>query len=127
MTGIIESGNVSPTNWTSAGHCLNLSFKVLVPMIRHHHDCYDGTGYPDALKGDEIPLGARIISVADAYISMTTQYSYREAMSHEEALVELRRCSGTQFDHEMVEAFCQAMNDDNSQDGSWALDKNNKL
>lgn len=123
MTGIIESGNVSPTNWTSAGHRLNLSFKVLVPMIRHHHEWYDGTGYPDALKGDEIPLGARIISVSDAYISMTTQYSYREAMSQEEALVELRQCSGTQFEPEMVEALCRLMNEDNRQGGSCALDK----
>ena len=92
-------------------------------MIRHHHEWYDGTGYPDGLKGEEIPLGARIISVADAYISMTTQYSYREATSQEEALVELRRCSGTQFDPEIVRAFCHAMNEDNRQDGSCALDK----
>jgi len=123
MTGIIESGNVSPTNWTSAGHCLNLSFKVLIPMIRHHHEWYDGTGYPGALKGEEIPVGARIISVSDAYISMTTQYSYREAMSQEAALVELRQCYGTQFEPEMVEALCRLMNEDNSQDGSCALDK----
>ncbi|MCK4362793.1 MAG: PAS domain S-box protein, partial [Dehalococcoidia bacterium] len=80
--------------------------EALIPMIRHHHEWYDGTGYPDGLKGEEIPLGARIISVADAYISMTTQYSYREAISKEEAMVELRRCSGTQFDPELVEAFC---------------------
>lgn len=73
MTGIIESGNVSLMNLTSAGHCLNLSFKVLIHMIRHHHEWYDGTGYQDALKGEEIPLGARIISVADAHVSMTTQ------------------------------------------------------
>jgi len=123
MTGIIESGNVSLMNWTSAGHCLNLSFKVLIPMIRHHHEWYDGTGYPGALKGEEIPVGARIISVSDAYISMTTQYSYREAMSQEAALVELRQCYGTQFEPEMVEALCRLMNEDNSQDGSCALDK----
>jgi len=123
MTGIIESGNVSLMNRTSAGHCLNLSFKVLIPMIRHHHEWYDGTGYPGALKGEEIPVGARIISVSDAYISMTTQYSYREAMSQEAALVELRQCYGTQFEPEMVEALCRLMNEDNSQDGSCALDK----
>jgi len=127
MTGIIESGNVSLLNRTSAGHCLNLSFKVLIHMIRHHHEWYDGTGYQDALKGEEIPLGARIISVADAYVSMTTQYSYREAMSQEEALVELRRCSGTQFDPELVEAFCRSINEDNRQYGSFALDKYNKM
>ena len=123
MTGIIDSGKESLMNRTSAGHCPNLSFKVLVPMIRHHHEWYDGTGYPYALKGEGIPLGARIISVADAYISMTTQYPYREAMSQEEALVELRRCYGTQFEPEMAEAFCRLMNENNSQDGSCALDK----
>ena len=127
MTGIIESGNVSLMNRTSAGHCLNLSFKVLIPVIRHHHEWYDGTGYPDALKGEGIPLGARIISVADAHISVTTQYSHREAMSQEEALVELRRCSGTQFDPELVEAFCRSINEDNRQDSSCALDKIIKL
>lgn len=123
MTGIIESGKESLMNRTSVGNCPNLSFKVLIPMIRHHHEWYDGAEYPDGLKGKEMPVGARIISVADACISMTTQYSYREAMSQEEALVELRRCSGTQFDPEMVEAFCRLMNADNRQNVSCALDK----
>ena len=90
----------------------------MIPIIRHYHEWYDGTGYPDRLKGEEIPLGARIISVADAYISMTPQYPYREARSQDDALVELRRCSGTQFDPELVGALCQAMNEDNRQDGS---------
>ena len=85
----------------------------LVSLILHHHEWYDGTGYPDGLKGKEIPLGARIISVADAYDDMTTARTYREVISKPEALEELRRCAGTQFDPDMVEAFCQAMNEDN--------------
>jgi len=84
---------------------------ALIPMIRHHHEWYDGTGYPDGLKGEDIPIGARIISVADAYDTMTTQRLYRDVVSEEEALKELRRWSGTQFDPELVEALSQAMNE----------------
>jgi diguanylate cyclase (GGDEF)-like protein/putative nucleotidyltransferase with HDIG domain len=68
-----------------------------VPAIRHHHERFDGTGYPDRLKGDEIPLGARIIHVADALDSMLTTRIYRAARPAAEALDELRRAAGTQF------------------------------
>ena len=68
-----------------------------VPSIRHHHERWDGGGYPDGLAGDEIPLGARIIHVADALDSMLTTRIYRAARPIEEALAELRRASGTQF------------------------------
>jgi len=78
---------------------------ALVHMIRHHHEWYDGSGYPDGLKGGAIPLGARIISVADAYDTMTGKRPYKGPISHEEAAEELRRCSGTQFDPELVQAF----------------------
>lgn len=78
-------------------------------MILHHHERYDGTGYPDGLKGEDIPLGARIISVADAYDTVTTQRLYADVMSQEEALEELRRCCGTQFAPELVEAFSRAI------------------
>ena len=83
------------------GHVSELA--ALVPMIRHHHERYDGSGYPDRLKGEDIPIGARIIAIADAYDTMTTQRPDRELVSHEEACEELRRCSGTQFDPELVE------------------------
>jgi HD-GYP domain-containing protein (c-di-GMP phosphodiesterase class II) len=68
-----------------------------VPAIRHHHERYDGSGYPEGLVGDEIPLGARIILVADAFDSMLTRRVYRPARPIDEALGELRSNSGTQF------------------------------
>ncbi len=80
-----------------------------LPIIMHHHEWYDGTGYPDRLKGESIPLGARIVAVADAYDTMTTPSLYRTLMSQEEALEELNRCSGTQFDPAVVEILPQAV------------------
>jgi putative nucleotidyltransferase with HDIG domain len=68
-----------------------------VPAIRHHHERWDGTGYPDRIKGEEIPLGARIIHVADALDSMLTTRIYRAARPAHEAIEELRRATGTQF------------------------------
>ena len=78
------------------------------PAIRHHHERYDGGGYPAGLKGEEIPLEARIIAVAEAYDNMTTPRSYHQTISHEQAVEELRRCSGTQFDPALVLAFINA-------------------
>ncbi len=74
----------------------------LAPLICHHHEWYDGTGYPDGLKGQEIPLGSRIICIADAYDTMVTPRSYGNVMSRNEALIELERCSGTQFDPDII-------------------------
>jgi len=76
--------------------------------VRHHQECYDGSGYPDGIRGNNIPLVARIISVADAFDAMTTNRPYRAKKSVEEALFELKRCSGTQFDPVMVSAFLLA-------------------
>jgi putative nucleotidyltransferase with HDIG domain len=75
-----------------------------VPAIRHHHERFDGTGYPDLLRGDEIPLGARVIHVADAIDSMLTNRVYRPAMTIGEALAELERHKGKQFCPRCVEA-----------------------
>ncbi len=78
----------------------------IVPIIRHHHARYEGGGYPDpGISGDRIPLGARILSVADSFDAMTRDRPYRKAMSREEAMKELIRCSGTQFDPSIVSAF----------------------
>ena len=74
-------------------------------IIRHHHEHWDGTGYPDCLAGEAIPLGARIIAVADVYDAMTSDRPYRRALSHEVALSEIIRGSGSQFDARVVEAF----------------------
>jgi HD-GYP domain-containing protein (c-di-GMP phosphodiesterase class II) len=74
-------------------------------FIRHHHERWDGTGYPDGLAGEQIPLGARIIAVADAFDAMTSDRPYRTSMPAEEAVAELVRCSGTQFDARVVEVF----------------------
>jgi HD-GYP domain-containing protein (c-di-GMP phosphodiesterase class II) len=76
-----------------------------VPAIRHHHERFDGTGYPDELHGEEIPLGARIIHVADALDSMLTTRIYRAARPPVEALSELKRASGSQFCPRCVSAL----------------------
>ena len=80
-------------------------FSELARFVLHHHERWDGCGYPNGLKGEEIHIEARIIAVADAYDAMTSQRSYREALSKKEAIKELKKCSGTQFDPEIVEIF----------------------
>ncbi len=77
-------------------------------IVRHHHESYDGSGYPDGLAGEEIPFIARIVSVADAYDAMTTARPYRNALSHDSAIAELQRCAGTQFAPDVVRAFCKS-------------------
>jgi diguanylate cyclase (GGDEF)-like protein len=77
-----------------------------LPAILHHHEHFNGGGYPSGLKGDAIPLEGRILAIADAYDAMTSPRPYREQLSSQSALEELRRCAGTQFDPELVEVFC---------------------
>jgi diguanylate cyclase (GGDEF)-like protein len=74
-------------------------------IVRHHHERYDGTGYPDHLMGEEIPLGARIVAVAECFDDMLCDHPYKSARAFEDALAALRRCSGTQFDPKVVTAF----------------------
>ncbi len=76
-------------------------------LVRHHHESYDGSGYPDGLEGENIPLGARVISVADSYDAMTTDRSYRKALSSEIALETLKQKAGTQYDAIVVEYFVE--------------------
>jgi len=77
----------------------------LAPLVRHHHEWWDGRGYPDGLAGENIPLEARIIAVAEAFDSMTSEKSYKPAIPVEQALGRLEKASGTQFDPEVVAAF----------------------
>jgi HD-GYP domain-containing protein (c-di-GMP phosphodiesterase class II) len=77
-------------------------------MVRHHHETVDGTGYPDRLKGESIPLGARIITVADCFDTMTSHRAYKRGRTFDEAMEELYRCSGTQFDSDIVKAFARS-------------------
>lgn len=79
-------------------------------IVRCHHEWYNGKGYPDGLAADDIPLGGRILAVVDAYGAMTDERTYRRSRSHEEAVAELRSCSGVQFDPAIVDAFLAAMN-----------------
>ena len=93
---------------TVAGERIIASSEALTavaPLVRSSHERWDGSGYPDALAGEAIPRGARIIAVCDAYHAMTSDRSYRKAMSAEVALAELRSGAGTQFDPEVVAAF----------------------
>ena len=80
----------------------SLGVDPVADWVLHHHERWDGTGYPDALEGEDIPLGARIIFVADAYDAMTSERVYRGRLTDDEAIAELARCSGSQFDPEVV-------------------------
>ena len=80
-------------------------WKDLAPIVHHHHEWWDGSGYPDGIAGAEIPLESRIIAVCDAFDSMSSQSSYRDARRTSEALAELEACQGTQFDPDVVQAF----------------------
>lgn len=79
----------------------------MIPMILHHHERYDGSGYPDGLTGCAIPIGARIVAIADAYQAMVHDRPHQKAISHGAALAELRRHAGSQFDPDLVAAFCE--------------------
>ena len=77
-----------------------------VPIILHHHERFGGHGYPYGLRANEIPLGARIVAIADAYDAMINDRPYQRAISHDAAIAELRLHAGTQFDPELVVLFC---------------------
>jgi diguanylate cyclase (GGDEF)-like protein len=85
------------------------SLSQVARLVRSHHERLDGRGYPDGLRGEEIPLGARIVAVCDAYHAMTHGRVYKAAISHADALTELRRNAGSQFDPTVVEAFCDVV------------------
>ncbi|MDQ0191099.1 diguanylate cyclase [Alicyclobacillus cycloheptanicus] len=80
-----------------------------LPIIRHHHERFAGGGYPDGIEKEEIPLSARILTIADSFDAMTTSRPYQRKRTKEEAFVELRACAGTQFDPELVEPFIEVV------------------
>ena len=88
------------------------AFRSAVSCVLHHHERWDGTGYPDRLAGDEIPLEARILAVADAYDAMTSTRPYRSALAPNDAAREVARCAGSQFDPDVAEAFSAAFEAD---------------
>jgi HD-GYP domain-containing protein (c-di-GMP phosphodiesterase class II) len=86
-----------------------LGVDPVAESVLHHHERWDGGGYPSGLSGSSIPLGARIIFVADAFDAMTSERVYRDKLSDEDALEELQRCAGEQFDPEVVDAFADEL------------------
>jgi len=113
-----KGGPLNPDEWDTMKTHVNFGGKLLellAPlerirlMILHHHEFFDGSGYPKALSSESIPLGARIITIADSYDTITSDRSYKKGRTADQALAELERCAGTQFDPRLVEAFVRAM------------------
>jgi HD-GYP domain-containing protein (c-di-GMP phosphodiesterase class II) len=93
---------------TEAGYKIATAIQKFTPIADYilcHHERWDGTGYPQKLKGEEIPVISRMISIVEAYGAMINKRNYRNAMTREEAILEISRCSGTQFDSSLVEIF----------------------
>lgn len=87
-------------------------FKDIIPIVKHHHERFDGNGYPGKLKGEEIPFLARIAAVADTFDAMTSRRTYRDALSLDIVIEEIRKCSGTQFDPTIAKAFLDILEND---------------
>lgn len=116
---LLKPGPLAPEEWLEIkkhpiqGYSIVMKAtgcEELAKAVLYHHERYDGKGYPAGLRGDDIPLYARILCVADSYEAMTAGRSYRPALSREDAVAELRRCSGSQFDPRVVEVFCRFLN-----------------
>ena len=117
--GIMESilnknGPLNPDEWEAMKRHAEYGAKLLEPlrgtekirqMVEHHHEYYDGSGYPQGLAGQQIPMGARIIAIADAYDTITSERTYKKARTPEEAFSELARCGNAQFDPDLVKVF----------------------
>lgn len=113
-----KSGPLNPEEWETMKTHVAFGAKLLEPleplsrirqMVLHHHEFFDGSGYPDSLAGQDIPLGARIITIADSYDTITSDRSYKKGRTAEEALAEVARCASTQFDPALVAVFVSAM------------------
>lgn len=88
------------------------TFQDIVPIVKHHHEKYDGNGYPSRMKGEEIPYLARIAAVADTFDAMTSRRSYRDAIDLQKVKDEIKRCEGTQFDPQIAETFLDILEHD---------------
>jgi putative two-component system response regulator len=86
------------------------AFESVVPLVLHHHERWDGSGYPHCLKGDTIPLGARIVAITDAYHGLTTRRAYRDAMDRQAAIDLLKQDSGTLWDPDLLALFAELVN-----------------
>src|SRR5437773_457407 len=113
-----KNGPLNPEEWETMKAHVKFGAKILDPltplarireMVLHHHEFFDGSGYPDALTGENIPLGARIIAIADAYDTITSDRTYKRARKATDALAELERCANAQFDGAIVELFVRTM------------------
>ena len=109
-----KPGALTPDEWLVMRRHPIVSAQIVAPLeffeqgaiiLRHHHERYDGSGYPDGLRGDAIPLGARIVAIADVYDALTSDRPYRTRLSHAEAVRHLRQEGGHTLDHRLVEAF----------------------
>lgn len=118
-----KSGVLSTHEWMLMKNHSEIGFRIVSSLldledvalnIRAHHERWDGTGYPDGLAKTDIPIAARIVSVADAFDAMITERCYKETLSENEALEEIMRCSGTQFDPDIVNIFLQIYKDTRS-------------
>lgn len=116
-TTLFKTTSLDSTEWdeiklhpvTGAEMIKDISFLApVVPLVRHHHERWDGTGYPSGLSGDEIPAGARIIALADSFDAMTIHCPYRSALSMEDAYNEIMQCSGSRYEPAVVAAFGRA-------------------
>jgi len=113
-----KSGPLNPDEWETMKTHVQYGTRILEPvrglgrvqqMVKHHHEFFDGSGYPDGLTGSRIPLGARILAIADAYDTITSDRTYKKARAAEEAFAELERCDSAQFDPDLVEVFIRKM------------------
>ncbi len=115
-----KPSRLNPGEWVQMREHPSIGAQILEPIphlasaaqvVRHHHERYDGKGYPDGLAGEAIPLGARILTVVDSYSAIMDRRVYKEARSHAEAVSELRKHAGTQFDPRVVEVFLAKINE----------------